>query len=129
MDEFCRPNEQHQPFIRQSVQLTGFDCNEFQACINTLQQLHQIFSRQIPEGNMEPLTLGQFRHFDTVEFATRYFTSRRDDPNGTEMPFDKSTDPNGVLAKLASNKKYFHGEDNKVLYYILKHANDESLPR
>ncbi|KIM77374.1 hypothetical protein PILCRDRAFT_12015 [Piloderma croceum F 1598] len=70
-----KPNEQHQPFIRQSVQLTGFDSKEFQTCINTLQQLHQTFSRQVPEGNMEPLTLGQFRQFDTVEFATHYFTS------------------------------------------------------
>ncbi|KIM72038.1 hypothetical protein PILCRDRAFT_82231 [Piloderma croceum F 1598] len=124
-----KPNEQHQPFIRQSVQLTGFDSKEFQTCINKLQQLHQTFLRQVPEGNMEPLTLGQFRQFDTVEFATRYFTSRRDDPNGTEMPFDQSTDPNGVLARLANNKKYFHGEDNKVLYYALKHVNDKSPPR
>ena len=77
---------------------------------------------------MEPLTLGQFREFDMVEFATRYFTSRRDDPNGTEIPFDWRTDPNGVLARMPNNK-YFHGEDNKVLYYVLKYLDDESPPR
>jgi hypothetical protein len=77
---------------------------------------------------MEPFTLGQFHNFDTVEFATRYFTSRWDDPNGAEMPFDQSTDPNGVLARMANNK-YFHGEDNKVIYYVLKHVDKESPPR
>jgi hypothetical protein len=25
-----------------------------------------------------------------------------------------------------SNDKYFHGEDNWVLYYVLKHDSDES---
>jgi hypothetical protein len=28
-----------------------------------------------------------------------------------------------------SNNKYFHGEDNQVLYYTLKATNDESPPR
>jgi hypothetical protein len=77
---------------------------------------------------MEPFALGQFHHFDTVEFATRYFTSRRDDPNGTALPFDRSTDPNGVLSGMSDNK-YFHGEDNKVLYYVLKSVDDNSHPR
>jgi hypothetical protein len=120
---FPRPNEQHQPFIRQSVQLTGFDCDEFQTCIGTLRRLHQMFARQVPEGDMEPFTTGKFHHFDTVEFATRYFTSRRDDPDGTEMPFDQSVDPNGVLSRMANNK-YFHGEDNQVIYYILKQVDN-----
>jgi hypothetical protein len=122
---FFRPYERHQPYIRQYVQLTGFDCDKFQTCIDTLHRLHQKFSRQVPDGDMEPLTLGQFHNFDTVEFATRYFSSRRDDPNGVEMSFDQSTDPNGVLARMANNK-YFHGEDNKVIYYIF---DNEGPPR
>jgi hypothetical protein len=110
------------------VQLTGFDCKEFQTCINKLQHLHQIFARQVPEGDMEPLTLGQFRHFNTVELTTRYFTSRQDDPNGAEIPFDQTTDPNGILSCM-SNSKYFHGEDNRVLYYILKYVGNENTTR
>ena len=84
-----------------------------------------MFSRQVPDGDMEPLALGRFHNFDTVEFTTRYFTSRRDDPNGVEMPFDQSTDPNGALAQMANNK-YFHSEDNKVIYYIF---DNEGPPR
>jgi hypothetical protein len=82
----------------------------------------------VPEGDTEPFTLGQFCHFNTVEFATHYFTSQRDDSNGATLPFDQSTDPNGVLSHM-SNNKYFHGEDNQVLYYTLKATNDESPPR
>ena len=120
-----RPDDQQQRYLRQSVQLTGFDCEEFQTSINTLRRLHQMFTRQVPEGCMEPFALGQFHHFDTVEFAKRYFTSRRDDPNGTALPFYRSTDPNGVLLGMSDNK-YFHGEDNKVLYYVLKSVDDMS---
>ena len=127
MGELYRSREQHQPFLRQTVQLTGLDCDKFQNGIDTLRRLHQTFARQVPEGHMEPLTLGQFLQFDTVEFSTCYFTSCRDDPNGAAMPFSQSMDPNGVLASMP-NDKYFHGEDNKVLYYILK-DNDEGQPR
>ena len=74
---------------------------------------------------MEPLTLGQFGHLDTIEVATRYFTSRRDDPFGVAVPFNRHVDPKHILTNM-SNDKYFHGEDNRVLYYALRHNPDES---
>jgi len=86
--------------------------------------LHQIFARQVPEGDMEPLAFSQFRGSDTVEFSTRYFTSRHDDPISNSIPFNQHTDPHGVLSRM-SNSRYFHGEDNQVLYYALEHSSDE----
>jgi hypothetical protein len=73
---------------------------------------------------MEPLEFSQFHGSDTVEFSTRYFTSRHDDPNGNAIPFNRYTDPHGVLSRM-SNSRYFHGEDNQVLYYTLEHNDNK----
>ena len=116
---FTRPQERNQPYIRQKVELTGFNSDHFNASISTIQHLFQIFSRQVPEGAIEPLKFGQFGQYSVVEFSTRYFTSRCDDPHGEALPFDQTTDPKGILANM-SNSKYFHGDDNKVLYYALQ---------
>jgi hypothetical protein len=110
------------------VQLIGFDLDDFKASINTLQRLHQIFACQVPEGAIDPLKFSQFGRFEAIEFSTRYFTSRHDDPQGEALPFDRSTDPKGLLANM-SNSKYFHGEDNKVLYYALQDNIKEGPPR
>jgi hypothetical protein len=123
-----RPNEQNQPYLCQNVQLIGFNSDDFKASINTLRHLHQIFAHQVPEGAIEPLAFSQFGQFDAVEFSTHYFTSRHDDPQGEALPFDQSTDPKSVLANM-SNSKYFHGEDNKVLYYALEDNIEEGPPR
>jgi len=101
------------------VELTGFNSDHFKASISTIQHLFQIFSRQVPEGAIEPLKFGQFGQYSVVEFLTHYFTSCRDDPHGEALPFDQTTDPKGILANM-SNSKYFHGDDNKVLYYALQ---------
>jgi hypothetical protein len=122
-----RINERQQPFIRQSVQLTGLNCDEFQAGIDTLQCLHQILSRQVSEGTMEPFSFGQVGHFNTLDISTRYFSSRYDDPFGEPIQFERTVDPNGILARM-SNSKYFHGEDNQVLYYGLKINGDDETP-
>jgi len=130
-DFFCfsvRPYDQNQPYLHQNVQLTGFNSDKFKASIDTMQHLFQIFARQVPEGAIEPLNLGHFGQYGVVEFSTRYFTSRRDDPHGEALPFDRYTDPKGILAKM-SNPKYFHGEDNKVLYYALQDNIEEGPSR
>ena len=87
-----------------------------------------MLARQMSEGSMEPFTFGQVRQFNTLDISTRYFTSRYDDPLGQQIEFDPMVDPNGILASMP-NGKYFHGEDNKVLFYILKPSGDEKSSR
>ena len=110
------------------MQLTGLDCDEFQAGVDTLQHLYQILTRQVSEGAMEPFTFGQVGHFNTLDFSARYFTSRYDDPSGEPIQFEQTVDPNGILASM-SNSKYFHGEDNRVLYYMLEPIGENKMPR
>jgi len=63
-----------------------------------------------------------------LDLATHYFTSHQDNSNGTLMDFDQSTDPKGVLTGMTTNGKYFHGEDNKVLYYRVGHGDNGEPP-
>ena len=117
-----------QGYLRQSVQLTGFDLQEFQKSIDNLQHLQQILARQVPDGVMEPFTPSSFSTYPSVDFGTRYFTSRRDDPHGTAIEFDRAIDPNGILASMATDG-YFHGPDNEVLYYQLASVGHAQRPR
>jgi len=73
----------------------------------------------VPERTIELLKFGQFGQYSVVEFLTHYFTSRHDDPHSEALPFNQATDLKGILANM-SNSKYFHGDNNKVLYYALQ---------
>ena len=78
---------------------------------------------------MEPLTFGRLGHHLTVELATRYFTSRQDDPTGAPIDFDPNTDPMGILTGMV-NDKYFHGEDNRVQYFAMgQYGGTENQPK
>jgi len=90
--------------------------------------MHQTLARQVTEGTMDRFEVNNLGQFDTVQFTTRYFTSHRDDPLGTAIPFDRSMDPKGVVATML-NDSFFHGEDNQVLYYMLKYSDDDSIPQ
>lgn len=57
-----------------------------------------------------------FDTYDAINISTRYFTSRHDDANSPSIPFTLSVDPKGIL-KAFPTDRYFHGEDNEVLYY------------
>ena len=119
------PAKRMQGYLRQSVQLTGLGLPSFQNCIDNLQCLQQILARQVPHDAMEPLTPTAFLTHPAIEIGTRYFTSRRDDPTGESLPFDRMTDPKGILTAMAADG-YFHGPDNKVHYYRLLSTTSNS---
>jgi hypothetical protein len=77
---------------------------------------------------MEPLVFGQLGRHLTVNLATRYFTSRQDDPTGAPLDFNHTTDPKGIMASMV-NDKYFHGEDNRVQYFTLGPYSTEDPPK
>jgi hypothetical protein len=89
--------------------------------------MHLMLSRQVPEGLMEPYTASSFQEYSAIEAGTRYFTARRDDPQGAAIPFDSAVDPKGLLSSMA-NDRYFHGQDNKVLYYCLSRDSHQGQP-
>jgi len=96
--------------------LTGLDVPAFNVCVESLLEIHSIFSRTFSEGAMEPLSPDSFIGYPRINISNRYFTSRRDNPFSTSIPFNEETDPKRVLANLA-NEHWFHGADNEVVYY------------
>ena len=105
-----------QRYLRQTIQLTGLGGAMFASYVEKLLKLHEKLSRHVPEGELLPLSIGDFRTFACLTFTTRYFTSRRDDPHGVGIPFGVDVDPRGILRNMTTDQ-YFHGEDNEVKYY------------
>jgi hypothetical protein len=117
-----KPNKQR--YLRQSIQLTGLGTPMFETCIERVRQAHDLFYRHLPSNSFEPLNLDTFLDSTCLNFATRYFTSRHDDPLGTGLPFGNNVDPYGILKSMVT-ERYFHGADNKVFYYMAKGTHDE----
>jgi hypothetical protein len=110
------------------VQLTGLGTPSFQTCVDNLQLIHSTFNCQVPEGALEPFQPLEFLNHASIDMATRYFTSRREDPTGTAVPLLQAVDPKGILQSLG-NGDYFHGPDNEVLFYTLVKAEDATKNR
>lgn len=105
-------------FLRQGVQLTGFNTPIFQSYMTSLHEIHDLLSRQFPERSLEEFKPDNFITYSSLNFATRYFTSRHDDPHCIQVPFASAVDPKGILASM-QNDNYIHAADNSVLYYML----------
>lgn len=88
--------------------------------MTNLHQIHELFSRQFPERTLEEFKPDTFTTYSSLNFSTRYFTSRRDDPYCIQIPFTPPVDPNGILSSMETNV-YVHTADNRVLYYMLLH--------
>lgn len=105
-------------FTRQQIKLAGLGSPTFEKTVNILRQLDSILSRPHPAGKVIPFDTTAACGHTALEPATRYFTSRKDDSNSEDLPFDKYEDPKGVLEGMRKDT-HFHGEDNKVLYFAL----------
>jgi hypothetical protein len=109
-------------FLSQRVRITGLGTSNFQACVDNMLWIHEMFARHMPEGSLEAFSVPNMEHFPCMDFSTRYFTSRREDPMGEVVPFQKHVDPQSMLQSMSIGD-LFHGQDNKVLYYTLLKAN------
>ena len=116
-DSQCRVADKKH-YLRQSVRLTGLSTPSFQTCVDNFQYIHAAFGRLVPDGALEPFELPTFLNHPCMDIATRYYTSRREDPTGTVIPFALEVDPNGTLQAMATDD-HFHGINNQVLYFTL----------
>ena len=78
-----------------------------------------MLSCEFPKRTLEEFRPDCFTTYSSLDLATRYFTSRRDDPYSPIVPFSHSVDPKGILSSMETDI-YFHGADNAVLYYMLQ---------
>lgn len=112
--------------MKQLVHLTGLGTPQFASFIGTLEQLREIYSREVPEGALDAAPASHYHQQPTIDISTRYLTSRTEDPSGKAKPFGSGVDPKGILARLAGDT-HFHGEENQVLYFDMKMSGEEPM--
>jgi hypothetical protein len=88
----------------------------FNKAVENMISIQNMFARRIGENNLDIWRPSSFQGYQSVDLSNRYFTCKRDDPNGTVIPFSSGIDPHGKLSALGGNN-LFHGEDNHVLYF------------
>ncbi|KAJ8494495.1 hypothetical protein ONZ45_g13209 [Pleurotus djamor] len=101
--------------LRQSVSLTGFNTPNFLAALSQIQSLSKLASRNYKEGSFDtPKPEVRLGH-RVINASTRYLTSLAVDYSSQHLPFDHSTDPDGLLESLRGTD-FVHSQDNIVSY-------------
>jgi len=104
-------------FLRQSVTLTGFGTETFEAGIKSLLSVHDYFDRHLPKGKLTECTIiDQCDKHLGIHMTNRYFTNRRESRAAETVEFGTEVDPQGILAGLVSDQ-FLHTEQNEVKYY------------
>src|ERR1700680_4044896 len=93
-------------YMRQSVQFTGLSTPDFQTCIDNIRRIHTMYARNLPDGALENFMPSKYNHHDCIN-------------TGNSVLFSKAVDPRNILGSL-TDRDFFHGIDNEVLYYGLK---------
>lgn len=102
--------------MRQSVTLTGFGTSSINACLRSIQEIHQTFSRYLPIDSLEPWTPNKYDGFPAIDMGNRYFMDRRDAGGEEFVSFQENVDPDGVLQGLIGHA-FIHTQENEVEYF------------
>lgn len=103
--------------MKQSATLTGFGEEGFRNSVDSIIAIHDTFSRQFKEGELEGWYPSTFRGQPSIDIANRYFTPCGTGGEGMDViPFDYTVDPQGVLQSLAGSTLK-HTAENTVRYY------------
>ena len=112
-----RVREAHtRPYLKQSVSLTALGVEGFQTAVESIEEIHRLFSRNFPEGALEGWAPSQFEGFLTIDAANRFFTHCSLANAADIIPFSTTIDPDGVLKK-GITERYIHTSENVVEYY------------
>lgn len=107
--------ERRRLYARQAVTLTGLSSDIFQKAITNLREILTTITGHFPDDSVNHWEPATYEGHLALDIHTRYFTSRRNAPNETSLPFMKGVDPDGILA-LARKQDLIHGPDNQVQY-------------
>ncbi|KII92316.1 hypothetical protein PLICRDRAFT_50712 [Plicaturopsis crispa FD-325 SS-3] len=104
-------------YMKQSVSLTGFGEEGFHNSIDSVIAIHDTFSRQFKEGELEAWYPSTFKGHPTMEIANRYFTPCGHGGATLDIiPFPYTEDPQGTLQSLTGSALK-HTAENSVSYY------------
>ena len=95
--------------------LSGLGLDSFEHGVQAVLQIHNHFSRNLPQGSLGPWKPQILNGHLTLTIANRYLSSYEETLGVEQVPLSKDVDPNGVLRN--SVPKVFHTADNEVKYF------------
>ena len=109
--------------LTQTIHLSGLGSSAFESVTDRFISIHKLFSRQFPEGTMQPLAPSWFMHYPKIEVSTRYFMSKKSCLSGESALLSRDIDPHGTLMALMGSDLY-RGVDNQVQYFKMISQGD-----
>ena len=98
--------------------MTGLGSDSFSKAIQSIYNIHGVFSRTFRDGSLEQWTPNQFEGHGAIDAANRYFTPRSQAKTEEILPFSKVVDPDGTLTSaMNTDDKFTHTIKNEVEYY------------
>lgn len=125
--EFCSiPHRAHRIIdMKQSVTLTGLGVAEFDAAVQGMGVVYQVFKTHLLQRNcqLRPWAPGRDGEDHTLTFSNRYLTSGKDAEGETMCDLGDVVDPLNVLRPLL--KTEVHTADNQVEYWQRRILREE----
>ena len=105
-------------FLRQAITLSGLGSVSFAKAIQSIHDIHGVFSRTFRDGSLEEWLPNQFEGYGAIDAANRFFTPRSQAKTEEISPFSNVVDPDGILTNAMNiDNKFTHTFDNEVDYY------------
>lgn len=116
----CNSEPRQRNFFRQAVILTGLGCESFCQAVQSIYEIHQIFSRTFEVGSIEGWSTSTFEGHEAIDMSNRFFTPRQHATSNQITTFTRAVDPDNILKEaMNQDDKFTHTTDNEVDYYEL----------
>jgi hypothetical protein len=100
----------------QYAKITGLGATSFDAAIQKVDEIHQLFCRTVSPGDtVTPPSFSPHKGDSAVDVHARYFTDRHSAPGLKHIPFKPDVNPMHILENLRG-VKFIHAPDNDVQY-------------
>jgi hypothetical protein len=112
-----RKKSQHAKFLRQGIQLTGLESEQFQFNIDSVNAASDLFARHLVPGKYHPWIPDKFMTYPALNIYNRYFYSIGDCTGESAISFSDTIDPEHLLSTMGSSAGLIHTTDNQVEYF------------
>ncbi|KAF7985752.1 hypothetical protein HWV62_345 [Athelia sp. TMB] len=117
------PDKGDARFMKQTVRLTGFGCEEFKKSVDAIASIAIMMGENVERGDLESWTPVRFRNWQALDIGNRYFVYQHIEGDAVAIPMPASVDPDGVLASIAG-EKWVYTEENEVSYFRMRINGD-----
>lgn len=104
--------------LKQSINLTGFGTPEFDTYISKIDEIHRLFSRNLPANTLHPWSPDVFNEHPAIAISNRLFTNRHDQGTEPDLLFSPKVDSRGILERC-KGQTLVHLPENRVDFYQL----------